>query len=324
MLLRVFACLVSVMVLCGGVGLAAEEKWPSKPIELVIGFPPGGSADLTARTYLPVLARELGVPVVITYKPGAVGAVAAEYVAKAKPDGYTIFESNITMMSRRPHTHHVKYTMDDFTYLLSNLDSCWTILVRKDAPWKDYQAFLEDARRKPGINYGTSGAYNQGHIISEWIAKKEGLKFSFVPFKGFAEVVPALLGGHIDFGVSSGGHVPLIEGGKLRTLLQISGEVADTGKVPYLTDVYPDFPQNLRYLIGTTSGWMGPKGIPAPVVKKLTDAMRKATESEELKQFAKREKYRIVVWDSAKMYEAVKSDSEAFSSFLKSVGFKKE
>ncbi len=322
---KILMILVSILALSAGMALAAgEEKWPTKPIELVIGFVAGGSADLTARAYSPILSKELGVPVVVVSKPGATGGVASEYVAKAKPDGYTLFEANITMISRRPLTHHVNYTIDNFTYILTHSDSCWGFLVKKDAPWKDYRDFLEYARKNPGLNYGTAGTYNQAHMVAEWIAKREGLKFSLVPFKGFGAMVPALLGGHIDFGGVSGGQVPLIEGGKLRTILQISGEVPDATPVPYLTDLYPDFPQNLRYLMGSTSGLMGPKGIPEPIVQKLANAMRKAVDSESFRNYAQREKYKIVILNSAQIYEAAKKDSESFGGFLQSVGFKKE
>ena len=315
---------LSILALTLGTAFAAvEEKWPTKPIELVVGFVPGGSADLTARTYTPIMSKELGVPITIIYKPGATGALAAEYVAKAKPDGYTIFEATLTQISRRPHTHSVNYSINDFTYIHAHSDSCWVFVIRKDAPWKDYRDFLEYARKSSAINYGTSGAYNSAHIIAEWIARREKLNWSFVPFKGFGEVIPALLGGHIDFGGSSGGHAPLIEGGKLRTLIQLSGDVVDETKVPNLKELYPDFPTNLQEMIGT-NGLVGPKGIPAPIVQKLANALRKATEGEEFKRFTKNERYKIVNWDSTKMYDAVKADSEAFGSFLKTIGFKKE
>lgn len=321
MRLKIFVGLVFILILSSGLACAAgEEKWPAKPIDLVIGWPPGGSADLTARTYAPIMSKELGVPITFVYKPGAAGALAAEYVAKAKPDGYTLMETTITMLSRQPHTHHTNYTVNDFTYILSHREANWCFLVKKDAPWKDYREFIEYAR-KNNINYGTAGAYNEAHIIGEWISRREKLNWSFVPFKGFAEVIPALLGGHIDFGASSGGHAPLIEGGKLRTILQISGNTVDKTKVYNLREIYPDFPPDLGM---TLQGLTGPKGIPAPVVQKLANALRKATESEEFKRYTDRENFPIVVWDSAKTYKAAQADSEAFSKFLKTIGFKKE
>lgn len=321
---KIFMVLVCVLALSAGMAFAAgEEKWPTKPIEVVIGFQPGGSADQSARTYGPIMSKELGVPVVITYKPGALASIAGEYVAKAKPDGYTIMEMNFTQISRRPLTHNVAFNIHSYTPILSHSDQGWCFLVKKDAPWKNWKDFVEYARKNPGVNYGTSGAYNSGHIIAEWIARRDGLKLSFVPFKGLSEVMPAILGGHIDFGASSGGHVDMVEGGKLRTLLQLNGEAADATKVDYLREAYPDFPEQFSALIGLC-GLVGPKGIPAPVVQKLANAARKAFESEEFKQYTKKQKYPIMIWDGAQIQKAIEADNEIFGNFLKTIGFKKE
>ena len=318
---RIFIVLMCTLVVVTGTGRAAEEKWPAKPIELVIGWPPGGSADLTARAYMNIMSKELGVPITLVYKPGASGAIASEYVAKAKPDGYTIMETSFTMLSRRPHTHQTNYSVNDFTYISSHRDANWCFLVKQDAPWKDYRDFVEYARKNATITYGTAGAYNEAHIIAEWISRREKLNWSFVPYKGFAEVIPALLGGHIQFGASSGGHAPMVEGGKLRTILQISGEPVDKTKVATLREAYPDFPSDLGMSL---QGITGPKGIPAPIVEKLANALRKATESDEFKRYTQRENFPIIVWDSAKTQKAVNADYEAFGKFLKTIGFKKE
>lgn len=324
MRLRIFILMLLVLALMSGMASAAvEEKWPTKPIELIIGWPPGGPADNAARIYAPIMSKELGVPITIVNKPGATGALGAEYVARAKPDGYTIMESSFSVISTKPLTHQVNYTIDDFTYILSHTDYGWCLLVKQDAPWKDYKDFLQYARKASAVPYGTAGAYNSAHVIIEWIARREGVNFSFVPFKGIADMLPALMGGHIVFAGSSGGHAPLVQGGKLRTLLQFSGEVVDSTKVPYITEVYSDFPEGRRAAAEMPKGLSGPKGMPASVVNKLANALRKAVQSEAFQRYAKGENIRIVVWDGAKIYKAVQSDHEAFGSFLKSVNFKK-
>ncbi len=320
---KILICLVFVLALSSGMALAAGEKeWPTKPIELYVGYPPGGPSDTAARIYGPIMSKELGVPVVIMNKPGAGGALALEFITKQKPDGYSIMEVSFGQISQQPHTHHVSFTIDDFTYILSHSNYPWCILVKKDAPWKDFRELIEFSRKNRALSYGLGGAYNTAHIIIEWIARREKAKFSFVPFKGMGTARPALLGGHIDFLGSSGGHAPLIEGGKLRTLLQFSGEVADATKVPFLTELYPDFPPNLK-AHEMTKGLAGPKGIPDPIVEKLANALRKATKSDEFIRFAKQGKYRIVLWDSAEIYKSVKTNFEATKGILKTMGFKK-
>lgn len=322
---KVIYGVIFILALSTGMASAAgEEKWPTKPIELYIGFPPGGPSDNIARIYAPIMSKELGVPVVIINKPGASGALAAEYVAKAKPDGYTIMETSFAVVSQRPNTHHVTFSVDDFTIIGSHSMSSWCLLVKKDAPWKDYRAFLEHARKVQGLNYGIAGAYNAGHVVMQWISRREGINFTHVVFTGLGDSLPAMLGGHVDSIVSSGGHAPMVEGGKIKTLLQFSGEVSDATKVPYLTDVYPDFPESLRYAPEMPKGVTGPKGIPVTVVNKLANALRKATQSDELKRYAKQENLKIVDWDSAKIYKAVQIDFKGFGQALKEMGYVKE
>jgi tripartite-type tricarboxylate transporter receptor subunit TctC len=319
---KIFICLVFVLALSSGMALAAgEEKWPTKPIEIIVGFPPGGPSDTAARIYAPIMSKELGVPVLVINKPGAGSSLAAEYIAKTKPDGYSLMESRFTLFSERPYMYPVSYTIDDFTYILSHSSACAALLVRKEAPWKDYRDFLEYIRKATGPTFGTTTRYNEPHICTDWIARREGVKFSVVPFKGNGDMLPALMGGHIDCAGSSGGHAPLIQGGRLRTIMQFSGSVADATKVPYLTEVYPDFPENMRPSLEIPKGLTGPKGIPTPVVQKLANALRKATESEEFKRYANQENYRIVTWDSAKIYKALKVDYEAYGSILNTMGF---
>jgi tripartite-type tricarboxylate transporter receptor subunit TctC len=321
---KIFICLLFVLVLSSRVALAAEEgKWPIKPIEIIVGFTPGGPSDVGARIYAPIMSKELGVPVVVVNKPGAGGSLAADYVAKSKPDGYTLWETRFTAISERPFMFHVNYTIDDFTYILSHSDSSAALLVKKEAPWKNYKDFLEYAR-KSSVTFGTTALYTAPHIAFYWIAQREGLKISVVPFKGGTDLLAAVMGGHVDCGGSSGGHASLIEGGKLRTILQFSGSVADATKVPYITEVYTDFPDNMKPTLDMPKGLCGPRGIPAPVVQKLANALRKATESEEFKRYADKENYRIVTWDSAQIYKAVKIEHETFGNILKSMGFVKK
>jgi tripartite-type tricarboxylate transporter receptor subunit TctC len=322
---KIFICLVLVLSLYSGmVWAAGEEKWPTKPIEIIVGFSPGGPSDMGARTYAPIMSRELGVPVVVVNKPGAGGTLAIEYITKAKPDGYTLIEAKLDQFSNRIYTHHVNFTVDDFTYILSHSSTCASLLVRQEAPWKDYKDFLEYARKAPGLTFGTTSPYGPEHIAFDWITRRERVKFSIVPFKGAADVLTGLLGGHIDCGASSGGHAPLVEAGRLRTLLQFSGRASDKTKVPYLMEVYPDLPEDLQSCLLVPKGLTGPKGIPTPVVQKLANALRKATESDEFKRYAERENYQIVVWDSAKIYENLKRGSEAYGKYIKQMGFVKK
>lgn len=326
MLKKILIVLVIVFANSFGVALATgEEKWPTQPIELYVGFSAGSTSDVVARLYAPMLSKELGVPVVVMNKPGGAGAVAGEYVARAKPDGYTILENSFSNQALRPHTTHVKYTLHDFTYILSHSDYNFSFLVRADAPWKKFREWVEYARKNPGVaKYGSPGIYTTPGIAMQEVVRREGINILHVPFKGDGESNAALLGGHVDMAGGAGSAVPLIEAGKMRTLLQLSGEAVDTTKVETLEEVYPDFPKDLRLVIKTPRGLVGPKGIPAPVVQKLANALRKMTETEEFRKHMKQLGSKVVVWESEQIYKNVQICSEAMARFLKETGFVKK
>ncbi len=319
-----FVLLVIAGLFTGGALAAEEGNWPNKPIELYVGFPPGGPSDTVARLYAAKLAQELGVPVAVMNKPGGGGALCAEYVARAKPDGYTISEAAYSIISQRPHTHHTAYTSQDFTFILSHSDYNYAFVVKKDAPWKSFKEWVDFARRNPGTRYGTYGAFGSTHLTMEWIVRREGIKVPHVPFKGDGEGLPALLGGHIDIFGGAGMHPALIAAGKLRTLLQLSGESADPVKVPYLQEAYPDFPKNLMCFVNMPRGLIGPKGIPSPIVQKLANALKKSLDGDDLKKFMKEYRHRIVIWDSETSYKNVQNASESTKNFLQEIGFVKK
>lgn len=326
MLKKILIVLVIVFANSFGVALAAGgEKWPIQPIELYVGYSPGSSTDVVARLCAPILSKELGVPVVVINKPGGAAAVAGEYVARANPDGYTILLNSFNNQAWNPHTGHVKYTLHDFTYILSHSDYNFSFLVRADAPWKKFREWVEYARKNPGIaKFGSSGIYTTQGTTMEEVVRREGIKILHVPFKGDAETNAALLGGHIDMTAAAGSAIPLIEAGKVRTFLQLSGKAVDTTKVEYLGEVYPDFPKDLKLGIEMPRGMVGPKGIPAPVVKKLANAIRKMTETEEFRKHMEQLGSKVIVWEGEQIYKNVQISSEAMARFLKEVGFVKK
>ena len=323
---RIGALLIFLSFLAIGSSAAAEDKFPSQPIELLVGYSPGSMSDVIGRLIAPLMARELGGPVVVVNKPGGAGAIAAEYLAKAKPDGHTIMECSFNAMAWRPHTQHVKYTFHDFTYILSHSDYNFAFLVRKDAPWKTFREWLDYARKNPGVKYGSPSTFSIPHIVMEWVAKHEKIKILHAPFKGDGETAAALLGKHIDVSGSAGAAIPIVEGGQLRTLLQLCGDPPDPtpAMVQRLMDVYPNFSPGLKIGVEMPMGVVGPKGMSAPVVKKLAAALKKATETEEFVKFNKQYRTSVVVWNGDLIFQNVKLASDTFGEVLNDLGFVKK
>jgi tripartite-type tricarboxylate transporter receptor subunit TctC len=255
---------------------SAQEPFPTKPITLLIGFPPGGVSDISARSYAPAASKLLGQPVVVLNKPGAGGTLAIDVLAGSKPDGYTLADTAFSTMAYAMHTHGVSWGPKDFRVILGHTIGNQAVVIRSDAPWKNFDEWVQYVRQNPGFKYGTYGALGTMHIMMEWIAKRLDLKMVPVHFPGDAPGITNLLGGHIQAYLANGGHAAQIKAGKLRTLLQMSAEPvdADPKSVARLKDVLPDAPIEV---VGLPRGILAPKGIPDSVHAKLNEVFKKAT-----------------------------------------------
>ena len=180
-------------------GNAPAQNFPTRPVTLIVPWTAGGSTDLGMRALATATEKHLGQPIVIENRPGGSGTLSpGQMAATAKPDGYTVAQIPITIF-RFPFM--TKTTFDpakDFTYIIGVSGYTFGVVVKSDAPWKTFAELLADAKANPGkINYGTPGAGTSLHITMEQIARRQGIKWTHVPFKGNAETNNAVLGGHI-------------------------------------------------------------------------------------------------------------------------------
>jgi tripartite-type tricarboxylate transporter receptor subunit TctC len=267
---KIFQLAAGGALLPRGARAAAAADFPSKPVTLICPLPAGGATDVTMRSLAEATKKHLGQPVVVENKPGGTGTVGpAAMAATAKPDGYTIAQIPITVF-RLPFIQKVTWEpLRDFTYIVHVSGYVFGVLVKGDSPWKTWQEFIAYAKANPGkVTYGSSGAGSTLHITMEVIAKKEGIKWTHVPFKGSAEVTPAVLGGHVVAGADAPG--PQVDAGSLRLLVTWGNQ---------RTKKWPTVPtlKELGYGIVANSpfGLAGPRGMDPKVVKVLHDAFRK-------------------------------------------------
>jgi tripartite-type tricarboxylate transporter receptor subunit TctC len=274
-----FMGLLSVCI-CGGAG----AEYPDRTIQLIIGFDAGGSEDLRARALVSKLGEVLGQPVVVMNKPGASGSVALSLLAKAKPDGYTLGSASASPVLFVPHVQKVEYNpLTDFTYICGSAVQPLGIVVKSDAPWNTFNELVEYVEKNPGkLKYGTFGIGGGAHVYMELVGKSRNLNWVHVPFKGDQPTVNALLGGHIPVAVSPSTFVPHVRGGKLK-LLAMATESRSSAfpQVPTLKEL--GFNLDFR-AFGDVLGYLGPKGLPPGIVKKLEDAFKKAVESPDFQQ----------------------------------------
>ncbi len=268
---------VALALFLSGGSLAQEASYPSKPITLIVPFPPGGVADIVGRPFADALSRELKSPVVIENKPGAGGGIGMGYVAKAKPDGYTLLLA-LSSISILPEADKVigrapLYQLDQFAPVARLTADPTVLAVRTDSPWKTLAEFVADAKQRPGaISYGSSGNYGTMHMPMEMFAQSAGVKLLHVPFTGAGPAVVALLGGSID-AVASGPStvIPQVKAGKLRVLASWGDQ-----RLASLPDVATLHEAGFDAVFFQWSALFAPAATPEPVLARLRDAARVA------------------------------------------------
>jgi tripartite-type tricarboxylate transporter receptor subunit TctC len=256
---------------------SGQQTYPSRPITLVVPFPPGGVADIVARPLAEAMGRVLQEPVVIENKAGAGGAIGMGFVAKARPDGYTLLLA-LSSIAILPEADRVTgrtpaYQLDQFAPIARLTADPTVLVVRADSPWRTLAEFVADARRRPGaITYGSSGNYGTMHLPMEMFAAAAGVKLLHVPYTGAGPAVIALLGGSID-AVASGPSTVIqhVKANKLRVLASWGDKrLAALPDVPTLTE------SGFDAVFFQWSALFAPAGTPEPVLARLRDAARAA------------------------------------------------
>ena len=261
------------------------QQFPNRPITMIVPFPPGGIADITGRPLAVSMAKHLGQPVVVENKAGAGGAVGHAFVAKAKPDGYTIMTalSSIVVIPEadkvngRPST----YQMSDFTSIALVSADPTILLVPADSPWKSLKDLIADAKARPGkISYASSGVYGTIHTCFEMLAQAADVKLLHVPYKGGGPAMTALIAGETNLGAQSPGVAnPHLRSGKIRTL----GSWAGT-RTAALPDVPTMKEQGFDVEFYIWAGVFAPAGLPADVSDRVTAAVRASMQDPEFQK----------------------------------------
>ncbi len=219
-----------------GPPVSAQPTYPSRPIELIIPFPPGGPADTAARIIQPRLSAALGVPIVLINKAGGGGALAADYVAKSKPDGYTVFAATNAPVTIVTATQpDVSYRPADFVPIGISMTDVSVFVGKATSPWKTLDEFVEYVRKNPGrLSYGSAGLGTVSFFAFELFKNSYGLDITHVPFQGGGPVKNAIMGGHVTI-ASSGlnSFAPLIKSGDL---------IALATSAPRRVPAFPDVP----------------------------------------------------------------------------------
>jgi tripartite-type tricarboxylate transporter receptor subunit TctC len=316
----------SILAALGGLGAAtgavstkAQATWPERPLQLLIPYPPGGSADLIARPVSVQLKERLGQPVVLDYKPGAGGTLASNIAAKAKPDGYTFImvlaahAINHSLYPKLPYD-----TRKDFSpvSLVANLP----LLVAGSSKLKanSIQELIAEAKAGPGkITFGSAGNGNTSHLAAEFFSSVAGIKMTHVPYKGSAPLVTAMLAGEVDVVFDSAStSLPHVQSGKLRGLAVTGDE-----RLPMIPSVPTMQEAGLSNFV--VNGWyaiLAPTGAPREIVDRFSRAIADVVKHAEFRGQLEKSGYRLVGSTPAALSAHIESEITRWTKVVKDSG----
>lgn len=301
-LLGLSICLLVASVLAVPVG---AQDFPTKPIEVIVGFAPGGGTDMIARAVADVAHKYVGQPMVVVNKPGASGIIGAQYVASAKPDGYTLLVAGGSETVSTPHFKEIPFSpVDDFEPVIRFMIERLNFYVKAESPWKSFDDLVADARKNPDkYSYATAGVGGLHYSTMVVAAKRARFSMTHVPFKGGAETLAALAGGHVDVAMASPNEAyALVQGGRVRPLATASIQRSPTEpNTPTLRELkYDVYLENQK-------GFVLPKGTPRAIVQKLHDSLRKVFEDAQFKAGADKLKLELAYLNPEEFRKAMKA-----------------
>jgi len=317
--LVVFGMLLSSITIFSDRGIA-KEKYPTKSINFIIGYPAGGTTDVCARPLVAAAGKILGQPVIVVNKPGGASVVAVATLKNEKPDGYTIgILPSGAVLSQ--HLRKVPYdSAKDFTPIVQYAVYLYGLVVQTNSPWKTFKEFIDYAKANPGkIRYSTAGPGTPQHLVMERLALKEKIKWTHIPFDGGGPAIANLLGGHVEASSQTTEWKKNVEAGTLR-LLAVYGEkrMSDFPNVPTLLELgYNIIAPSLICVVG-------PKGLSPQIVETLHRTFKKAMEDPNFIKMGRQLDQPVIYRGPQELGKHLVEMNEEVGSLIESLGLRKE
>jgi tripartite-type tricarboxylate transporter receptor subunit TctC len=301
--------------------LGKEKAFPSKPIELVCPFGPGGSTSMGGRVIAGTLTEFIGAPAVVIYKTGGGGTVGPTHVLKSKPDGYTLLIAPTGPTVITPIIRSTGYKLEDFELLGQYAMEPMGLVVKSDAPWKTLEELVAYAKKNPGtLKLAIDGLGTPSNFAMEiFKISSGGLKIDSVPFLSSAETITAVLGGHVQmtYAYLTSAKGPY-EGGRIRILaVGTDKRLEDYPNVPTFSEIgYPE----VKW--GPFFGLAAPLGVPKPVTDKLKEALSKTAQNLEVRKLLTQIGFIPVFRNAEEFTKFAKEERNRVIKFVKETGFK--
>lgn len=314
---------VAIGIFCAitsSLGFAQGNSYPNRPIKIVIPFPPGNTTDIMTRMIAPKLQEAMGQAIVVENRAGASGTIGMDFVAKSKPDGYTIVASQGGNMVVLPHTSKtIPYNpIKDFAPISLSTANYLVVISNKDVPFKTVGEMIAWAKANPGkLTVGSNGEGGFPHLTFEHLAKAGDFTFTHVPYKGSAAVITDMAGGQVMLGIDGvSGPTPHIRSGLIKLL-------AVTNKVRVKD--WPNTPAVAETLTGWDSnGWFGysaPAGTPKEIVQRLNIEINKAMRSPEIVEQMAQYGLTVVTESPEYFAQELLKDYNKYGKLVKDIGY---
>ena len=301
----------------------AQSDFPSRPLRLVVPFPPGGSVDISARMVAKSLSERLGQAVVVENRAGAGGSMGSETVARSAPDGYTLVwgtvsshATNMTLMA------NLKYdAIKDFAPITQLMEQPLLIVVPANSPISTMDQLIRASRAAPGkTTFGTPGVGTTGHLTGELLKRSVGLDAGHVPYKGSNPMLTDLVGGHIDFGIDNlPSALAQVKAGRLKALAITSKERSRLApEVPVLSDSVPGM------VVVAWQGLFAPAGTPEPVLERLSREVRDILQNADMRARLLEMGTQPVGSSRAEFAAFVRAENVRWAEVIRAAGIKAE
>ena len=319
----VLMCLSIVFALCGTTPLSGfSQTFPTKPIRVVVPFPPGGT-DAVARLFSNEVGAGLGQPIVIENRAGANGMIGSEYVARAAPDGHTLlFGTASTHVTPIFLSKNLPYDpVKDFTPISMAVDAMFFVTVRAEMGVNSMRELIDMAKRNPGkLTYSSSGIGSINQLLAEQFKRLAGVDILHVPYKGAAPAQQALLAGDVSLFFSGSSTQTLVQSGRLKHLAVLDDRrFAIFPDVPSINDTLPDHTR-----IAVWSGFFGPPGLPQPIVSRLNAEIVKVLKTAEVQNRLTSAGVRVIGDTPAEFRDKITRDIALVGKVVEAVGIKPE
>ena len=266
--------LLAAPALFGPLPVAAQGAWnPTRPIRILVGFYPGGGTDITTRSLTNKLQSLLGQPIIVENRPGGAGNMASEATVNAPADGHTLMMGTIASLVLNPMLSKLSFdTMTDLTPICRSVEVTNVLVAPADRPWQDVSALIAAAKARPEhLTYGSSGVGSAGHLSAALLDSMAGTRTIHVPYRGGGQLITDIVSGKVDFSFATAATVlQHIESGRLRALaVPTPQRSALLPQVPTVAEAGP-LP---GFEVANWYALMGPRGLPAPIVARINEAM---------------------------------------------------